>query len=273
MKEITQSREQAWTLPPIGFGVYRLQTPAMMEEAIDAALEAGYRLFDTAQMYGNEALLANALRKAGVKRADIQLTTKIDPMHMEPKLLRASFMESLERLRSDYVDILLIHWPGQRKERLIACWEELSALKREGFVHTIGLSNAMIHHLQWLAGCKEKVMLNQIEINIYNQQRKLCDDCRQQGIALQAWAPLARGSFEQEIVQRLSSRYGCTPAQLVLAWNLSKGISVIPKSANPMRIKENMGALTLRLAPEDIAELDRLDRYQDMSHNPYTYDY
>ena len=261
-----------YELPMLGFGVYRLSDEEMMERAIIAAIQAGYRLFDTAQMYQNEALLGKALKTANVHRDAIVLTTKVAPANMKSDCLRASVMESLQKLQSDYIDLLLIHWPGQDKTRLLACWNELIAFYKEGKAKAIGVSNAMIKHLEWLQEAEIQPMVNQIEVNIHNNQQNVCDYCQTHGIVVQAWSPLARASFEDPVVEELAKKYQCTPAQLVLNWEMQKGVCVIPKSSHPSRIKEN-ARTGIVLTRQDMTLLNSLNRYKDMSYNPYTYDY
>ena len=164
-------------MPLVGFGLYRIDDQRTMDETIRCAYDSGYRLFDTAQMYGNEALLGNALRHCGIPRDEVFLTTKIDPRNMAPHALRESLLDSLHRLQSDHVDLLLIHWPGQSPERLRACWAQMSALQAEGKAREIGLCNAVAHHLDWLADASAKPAVNQIEVNLHNVQARLCRLC------------------------------------------------------------------------------------------------
>lgn len=261
-----------YELPMLGLGVYRLSDEGIMEQAVIAALQAGYRLFDTAQMYQNEALLGKALKKADVHRDEIVLTTKIAPSNMNIDYLRTSVMESLRKLQCEYIDLLLIHWPGQDKARLLTCWNELTALYKEGKAKSIGVSNAMIKHLEWLQEAEIQPMVNQIEVNIHNNQQTVCDYCQTHGIVVQAWSPLARASFEDPVIEELAKKYQCTPAQLVLNWEMQKGICVIPKSSHPPRIMEN-ARTGITLSKSDMTALDSLNCYKDMSYNPYTYDY
>lgn len=260
-------------MPLVGFGLYRIDDQRTMDETIRCAYDSGYRLFDTAQMYGNEALLGNALRHCGIPRDEVFLTTKIDPRNMASHALRESLLDSLHRLQSDHVDLLLIHWPGQSPERLRACWAQMSALQAEGKAREIGLCNAVAHHLDWLVDAPAKPAVNQIEVNLHNVQARLCRLCAERGIQVQAWAPLGRGDFSDPYVQQLAAKYGCTPAQIVLQWHLQQGIAVIPKSSHPERIRSNIDLGHLVLDPEEIRRLNARDEYKDTSHNPYTYDY
>lgn len=260
-------------IPLVGFGVYRLSDAASMEQAIAAAYQTGYRMFDTAQMYKNEELLGQAIDKLNIDRNQIILTTKIAPQNMSEKNVRSSFLESLRKLKTDYIDILLIHWPGQDKERLLSCWNELIQLYKEGKAKAIGVSNAMVQHLEWLEECEIAPMIDQIEVNIKNQQKTVCAFCKKHGIAVQAWSPLARGQFDNPLIQTLSNKYNCTPAQLLLTWNTQKEISVIPKSSHLERIQENFNVGSFVIEEEDMHKIDKLDQYKDMSYNPYTYDY
>ena len=223
-------------MPLVGFGLYRIDDQRTMDETIRCAYDSGYRLFDTAQMYGNEALLGNALRHCGIPRDEVFLTTKIDPRNMAPHALRESLLDSLHRLQ-------------------------------------IGLCNAVAHHLDWLADAPAKPAVNQIEVNLHNVQARLCRLCAERGIQVQAWAPLGRGDFSDPYVQQLAAKYGCTPAQIVLQWHLQQGIAVIPKSSHPERIRSNIDLGHLVLDPEEIRRLNARDEYKDTSHNPYTYDY
>lgn len=260
-------------MPLIGFGLYRIDDQDTMDEAVRCAYDCGYRLFDTAQMYGNEVLLGQALKRCGIPRDDVFVTTKIDTRNMTPAALRESFQLSLQRLQSDHADLLLIHWPGQSKNRLRDCWKAMSELCAEGKARAIGLCNAVPHHLQWLEDMDIAPAVNQIEVNLHNVQENLSRLCAQKTIQVQAWAPLGRGDFSNALVQQLAAKYDCTPAQIILRWHLQRGIAVIPKSSHPERIRANIAIGKFSLSEEEIRQMNAQDAYKDTSHNPYTYDY
>ena len=261
-------------MPLLGLGIYRTSTREEMEHAVRWAWESGYRSFDTAQMYGNEDLLGDALRTLSLPRSQLFLTSKIDRGNMRRERVFSSFQESLERLRTDYLDLLLIHWPGQQRERLAQAWQAMEELYAAGKVRAIGVCNCVGRHLDWLAADGHVTpAVNQVERNPQMNHNDLLLLCRARGIQVEAWAPLRRGDLGSETILRLAEKYGRTPAQVVLRWNVQSGAAVIPKSVHQGRIAENAAIFDFVLEPGDMALLDGLHTGQHTSSDPETSDF
>lgn len=266
------SLHNGYTLPMLGLGTYKITEQAQMTQAVSWALDAGYRLFDTAQMYGNEALLGNALKASGAERSSYFLTSKLEPCNScDPA---AALKRSLDALKTDYLDLFLIHWPGQQQDRLAWVWQQLEQLHQEGLIRSLGISNCTPKHLQWIqAQCRISPAVHQVEHNPLLHEARLYQLCREQGIQLQAWAPLMRGNLEHPVLSEIARRCGKTPAQICLRWNIQHGFSVVPKSACWDRIFRNADIFDFQLSPEDMALLDAMHIGKRTGKDPYTYDY
>lgn len=249
-------------IPQLGFGVYKTPNDEV-EAAIECAFEAGYRHIDTAKLYDNEEGVGRAVRNSGLERSSVFVTTKVWNDDHGRERTRRAFEESLERLGLDYVDLYLIHWPMPMNGLTVETWEELIKLREEGLVTSIGVANFPAKRIDELTEATGVVpVLNQIELNPYFAQNDLREANRERGILSQAWAPLHRGKglFDEPIIREIAERLEATPAQVVLAWHLALGTIAIPKSVTPSRIRENFGALNVRLTPEDLAAIAALDR-------------
>lgn len=261
------------SIPVLGLGVYQTKGEEMIE-AVSAALDAGYTSFDTAKMYGNEAELASALKKSSACRKDIFITSKVEPSAMGYEGTMNAFMRSLDQMQTDYLDLFLIHWPGQKQERCVETWRALEELYKRKLVRAIGVSNFCIRHLEWLLKSGSIIpAVNQVEHNHIMDDRQLFAFCKQHGIACEAWAPIGRGRFEFEILSRLSEKYQKTPAQIVLRWNIDCGYIVIPKSVHRARIFENADIFDFELSMEDMAKIADLATGERTSYDPETYDF
>lgn len=249
-------------IPQLGFGVYKTPNDEV-EAAIECAFEAGYRHIDTAKLYDNEEGVGRAVRNSGLERSSVFVTTKVwNDDHGREKTRRAC-EESLERLGLDYVDLYLIHWPMPMNGLAVDTWEELIRLREEGLVTSIGVANFPAQRIDELTEATGVVpVLNQIELNPYFAQNDLREANRERGVLSEAWAPLHRGKglFDEPIIREIAERLEATPAQVVLAWHRALGTIAIPKSVTPSRIRENFGALNVRLTPEDLAAIAALDR-------------
>ncbi|MCT1956080.1 MULTISPECIES: aldo/keto reductase [Dermabacter] len=249
-------------IPQLGFGVYKTPNDEV-EAAIECAFEAGYRHIDTAKLYDNEEGVGRAVRNSGLERSSVFVTTKVwNDDHGREKTRRAC-EESLERLGLDYVDLYLIHWPMPMNGLAVDTWEELIRLREEGLVTSIGVANFPAQRIDELTEATGALpVLNQIELNPYFAQNDLREANRERGVLSQAWAPLHRGKglFDEPIIREIAERLEATPAQVVLAWHLALGTIAIPKSVTPSRIRENFGALNVRLTPEDLAAIAALNR-------------
>lgn len=258
-------------MPWLGLGVYKMAEGKEVERAVHAALEAGYRSIDTAALYQNERGVGQAVRTSGLPREEVFITTKVwnDDQGYESTL--KAFEQSRRLLGVDYVDLYLIHWPvrGKFKET----WRALEKLYKDGWVRAIGVSNFHIHHLEnLLADCEIVPMVNQVELHPCLTQEPLRKYCQKHHIQVEAWSPLMRGQlFEHPLLQELSRKYGKTPAQIIIRWDLQHEIVTIPKSARPERIRENAQVFDFELEAADMARLDALNENRRVGPDPDTF--
>ena len=260
-------------IPEIGLGVYKLQAGAEMNTAVGAAYRLGYRLFDTAQMYGNEAGLGEALCENDIVRENVFLVSKVHNTNQWYEPTIESLHISLEKLQTTYLDAYLIHWPGQNRERTLSTWQAMEQAYRDGLTRSIGVCNFEISQLEFLlAHCTIPPMINQIEHTPLLHDPALLSFCREHGIQVVAWAPLLRGKFGEEI-PKIAEKYQKTPAQLLLRWNLQQGIIPIPKSKNPARLAENFDVFDFSVSEEDMARLNAMNCGKRTSFDPLTFDF
>lgn len=249
-------------LPALGFGTWTLKEGPEAEHAVLQALEAGYRLIDTAAFYGNEASVGRAIRASGVPRSDIVLTTKLwNDCHGEAQALRA-FEASRERLGVD-IDLFLIHWPCPQQNRYVQTWKALERLYQEGAVRAIGVSNYEAEHLDRLArACGIQPMVNQVQMNVFFQQPEVLREVQRRGMVVEAWRPLQKGGpvLQDATVADIAAKHGVTAAQVALAFLLQQDAVVLAKSTHAARMRENLDACNLALDAEDMARLWALDQ-------------
>ena len=247
-------------LPALGFGVYQLSDHDV-EAAMHVAIEAGYRGFDTAAVYGNERGVGAAVRSSGLPREELFVTTKLgNTDHGYDAALKA-FDSSRKRLGLDYVDLYLIHWPLPRRDAYVETWRALEKILADGQARAIGVSNFEIPHLERLLRETEVVpAVNQIELHPGLQQPALRGFHEKHGIVTEAWSPLARGrGLDSEVITTVARKHGKTPAQVVLRWHIEMGHMIIPKSATPSRIRENIDIFDFELDEQDIAGFATLE--------------
>ena len=256
-------------MPLFGLGTYQT-TGRGTEEAVLYALEIGYRLIDTAQMYGNEREVGNAVRRSRIPREEIFVTTKLDNSNHGYEEALNSFERSLERLRLSYVDLFLIHWPveGLRSES----WRALERLLEEGTCRSIGVSNYMVWHLEEVLGESSTVpAVDQVEFSPYLHQRKLLEFCKSENIQLEGYSPLGKGEILNALeLVPIAQKYSKTAAQILIRWALQHGIITIPKSSRKSRIQENADVFDFEIAPEDMRVLNDLDANLRTSWDPST---
>ena len=249
-------------LPFAAYGTYEIQDP----NCILAALEAGYRYFDTASFYGNEAMIGKALRMSGIPREKIMVATKVWKTEMGYDGARASFEKSREALGLDVIDVFLIHWPNPKededswKQLDLETWRALEELYQEGKVRAIGLSNFLPHHIENLLEHGRIVpMLDQMELHPGYLQPFAVDYCRRKGIAVQGWRPLAKGVIGKDpLLQSLASRYAVTPERIALAALVQLGIIPLPRTTSPERMRQNMDLWSLSLSQEDLMKIQSM---------------
>ena len=245
-------------IPQLGFGVFQVP-PEDTQRIVEDALETGYRHIDTAAAYRNEAGVGAAIAASGIPREEIFVTTKL--RNGEQGQAFDAFRDSRKALGVDYVDLYLIHWPVPSQGLFTEAWKQMEKLYANSEIRAIGVSNFLSDHLDTLLEGSDVVpAVNQIEIHPTFQQRDLAAKSRSLGIAVEAYSPLGQGAdLRAASVKALALRHGATPAQIVLAWHLSQGTIVIPKSADSARMRENLGAAALRLTPAELAEIAALE--------------
>ena len=266
------------SIPQLGFGVFQIPPPDT-ERAVAVALEAGYRHIDTAEMYGNEQGVGDAVRAAGLDRDDVYITSKLNNGFHEPDVARRAFEETLGALGFDYVDLFLIHWPLPTLYGgdFVSTWKTLEEFKQEGRARSIGVSNFQVAHLERLAAEADTVpAVNQVELHPYFQNREVAEYGRAHGIATEAWAPIAQGQvLDDPTLTEIAERVGKSVAQITLRWHVQRGHIVFPKSVTPERIHENFAIFDFELGQDDVAKIDALDRGEDgrTGPNPDVFDY
>jgi 2,5-diketo-D-gluconate reductase A len=259
-------------IPGLGFGVFQID-PDETAAAVRTALEVGYRHIDTAEMYANEAEVADGMRAAGIDRADVWLTSKLNNGYHEPDAARRAFDGTLSALQTDHVDLFLIHWPLPTlyDGDFVSTWNVLEEFKSDGRARSIGVSNFQVDHLQRLIDeCDVVPAVNQIELHPYFQNREVAEFGEEHGIATESWSPIAQGGvLDDETLQGIAGDTGKTVAQVVLRWHVQHGYIVFPKSTTPERIEENFQIYDFELSDEQMAQIDELDRGEDGRTGPH----
>ncbi len=262
-------------MPQVGLGVFETHEGKEVEYAVRAALDIGYRLIDTAAIYGNEVGVGRAIKASGVPREDIFITTKLwNSDHVYADALRA-FDASLGKLDCDYIDLYLIHFPLPMEGKFTQAWQALEEIYTSKGVRAIGVSNFLPHHLDTLLkGANIAPAVNQIELHPFFQQPATCAYCFQHGMAIESYSPLMRGRevLTHPLITSLAHQYGKTSAQIILRWHIERGFIVIPKSVKPERIQENIALFDFALTTDEVQAINGLDRAQRISVDPDTFD-
>jgi diketogulonate reductase-like aldo/keto reductase len=260
------------TMPWLGLGVYKTKDGEEVIHAVKTAVELGYRSIDTAAGYNNEEGVGQAIRECGVARDELFITTKVrNPDQGYESTLKA-FEVSRQKLGLDYIDLYLIHWPVAGKYR--ETWKALIHLQQEGLIKSIGVSNFQIHHLKDIIEDTGVVpVVNQVEFHPLLTQRELLKYANEQGIQLEAWSPLMQGNLDLPLLKELAGKYGKTPAQIVLRWDLQQGVITIPKSVNADRIKENAGFFDFTLSDEDVKAIEDLNKNHRFGPDPDNFNF
>ena len=247
-------------MPILGYGVYQV-TKEECERCVLDALETGYRHIDTAQAYFNEEEVGNAIQKSGIPREEIFLTTKVWIENYGYEQAKASVMESLRKLKTDYIDLVLLHQPFSDT---YSAWRALEELYGEGKIKAIGISNFYADRMvEFTSFNCIKPMVNQMETHIFNQQKELKQWADKYDVRLEAWAPFGegrKGTFDNPVLIKIGEKYGKTPAQVMLRWNIQRGVIVIPKSIDKERMEENFAVFDFALSDEDMTVIAELDK-------------
>jgi 2,5-diketo-D-gluconate reductase A len=239
---------------------------------VSTALEAGYRHIDTAEMYGNEAEVGEAVAKSGLDRGDVFVTSKLSNNAHEPGAAREAFDATLKALGFDYVDLFLIHWPlpARYGGDFVSTWKTLEEFYREGRARSIGVSNFQPHHLRRLHGESDIIpAVNQIEVHPYLTQDDVRAFCAEHQIAVEAWSPLGQGRvLDDPVIRSAAERAGKTPAQVVLRWHIQRGDIVFPKSVTPERVRENIDIFDFELPAADVENISMLNKDERSGPDP-----
>jgi diketogulonate reductase-like aldo/keto reductase len=257
-------------MPWLGLGVWKVKEE--VHRAVLAAVEAGYRSIDTAAIYGNEAGVGEAIRDTGIDRDQLFITTKVWNSEQGYESTLQAFNESMKKLRLDYLDLYLIHWPvkGKYKET----WKALEKLYKDGYVRAVGVSNFHVHHLEDLLADSEVVpTVNQVEYHPLLTQQELRAFCKQKGIQMEAWSPLMQGNLDQPVLTEIGRKYGKSPAQVILRWDLQNEVVTIPKSVTPERIRENAAIFDFELKSDEMEAISALNQNKRFGPDPDNFDF
>ncbi|HEY7013051.1 MAG TPA: aldo/keto reductase [Streptosporangiaceae bacterium] len=262
-------------IPQFGFGVFQIE-PKDTVEAVMTALQAGYRHIDTAEGYGNEKQVGEAVAKSGLDRGDVFITSKLSNDAHLPDDARVAFEVTLEALGTGYVDLFLIHWPLPTRYDgdFVSTWQTLEEFYRDGRARSIGVSNFQPHHLRRLhSESQVPPAVNQIEVHPYLTQDEVRAFCAEHQIAIEAWSPIAQGEVlgDPEIAT-IAERTGKSPAQVVLRWHIERGDIVFPKSVTPARIRENIDIFDFELSAQDMETISALNKDRRTGPDPDTFD-
>jgi diketogulonate reductase-like aldo/keto reductase len=255
-------------MPWVGFGVHRAGAGEEVVNAMKCALQAGYRSIDTATYYQNEHRVGQVVAACGIPREEIFLTSKVWNTDQGYRSTIEAFESSLEKLQTNYLDLYLIHWP--QPGTTFETWRAMEELYEKGKIRAIGVSNFMIPHLERLMeNSRIKPMVNQVEFHPELVQPELLQFCKENQIQMEAWRPIMKGKVNEiKLLQELSEKYQKSPVQIVLRWDIQKGVVTIPKSVTPERIRHNADIFDFELTTEDILRIDQLNRFSRMGEDP-----
>lgn len=260
-------------MPIFGLGVFLTKEGEEVENAVRWALDAGYIHIDTAAVYGNERGVGKALKQSGIPRNEVFITTKVWNADQGYASALKAFETSCDKLDTDYVDLYLIHWP--KGDLSVETWKAMEEIYASGRAKAIGVSNFLVHHLQdLLLHCNVVPAVNQVEFHPFLQQPPLQAFCREMGVQMEAWSPIMKGRVSDiPVLQALAARYGKTPVQITLRWELQKQIVTIPKSVKADRILSNAEVFDFELTTEDMERIDRLDKHQRVGADPDNFNF
>ena len=258
-------------MPWLGLGVWKAKE-GNETVAVRSAIEAGYRSVDTAAVYGNEEGVAEGIRQAGIDRDQLFITTKVWNADQGYESTLKAFDVSMKKLKLDTLDLYLVHWPV--KDKFVDTWKALEKLYRDGYVRAIGVSNFHIHHLEELRKHSEITpVVNQVEYHPLLTQKELHAYCKECAIQLEAWSPLMQGNLDHPLLVELGQKYGKSPAQIVIRWDLQNGVVTIPKSITPARIEQNADVFDFALSAEDLDKISALNENKRFGPDPDNFDF
>jgi 2,5-diketo-D-gluconate reductase A len=259
-------------IPQLGFGVFQIP-PDETVAATRTALDIGYRHIDTAQMYGNEKEVGQAVRESGLDRAEVFVTSKLNNNRQDRDDILRSFDQTLEALGFDQLDLFLIHWPLPGVSDYVQRWKVMEEIYAGGRVRAIGVSNFQLHHLRTLFGSSEiRPAVNQVEVHPFLTQDELRAFDADHEIVTEAWAPIARGKVDDDaVIRRVAEQVGRTPAQVTLRWHVQRGDVVFPKSVTRSRVEENFDIFDFELDDQQMAAITALDRGERTGPDPDTF--
>jgi diketogulonate reductase-like aldo/keto reductase len=260
-------------IPMLGLGTWQIESEKEAINSVKYALEIGYRHIDTAAAYNNEEFVGRGISESGINRNEIFLTTKLWNSEQGYDLSMKAFEKSIKKLKVDYLDLYLIHWPKGEKSK--DAWRAMERLYNEKLIRAIGVSNFMQHHLEDLMQNAEIIpMVNQMEFHPYLVQPQLLEFCKSKKIQYESWSPLMRGQiFEIPELKEISVRYNRTASQIVLRWDIQMGVVTIPKSVNPKRIKENSEIFDFELTNKDMSIITSLDKNKRTGPDPDNFNF
>jgi 2,5-diketo-D-gluconate reductase A len=260
-------------MPQLGFGVFQIP-PEETQERVEEALAVGYRHVDTAAAYRNEAGVGAAIAASGVRREEVFVTTKLWNSEQGYDSTLRAFEKSIERLGTGHVDLYLIHWPLPSRDLYLDTWRAFERIKEEGGARSIGVSNFRVEDLERLEQeAEQQPTVDQIELHPRLQQAELRAWLTDHDVATEAWSPLAQGEeLADDTIETIAAHHERTPAQVILRWHLQLGNVVIPKSANPERIRQNFDLFDFALSEDDMAAIERLDSGERTGPDPATFD-
>ncbi|NUU03987.1 2,5-didehydrogluconate reductase DkgB [Herbaspirillum robiniae] len=260
-------------IPPFGLGTFRLNDQQVIN-SVTTGLELGYLHIDTAQIYGNEAEVGQAIADSGVARSDLFVTTKVWTENLSRDKLIPSLKESLKKLRMEQVDLALIHWPSPNDELPVAEYmQALAEAKQQGLARLIGISNFTIGHMQQAIGAvgTAEIATNQVEIHPFLQNRKVVEFAQANGIHLTAYMPLAYGKVMQDAtLLEIAGKHGVTAAQVALAWSLQQGFAVIPSSTKRANLAANLEAVKITLSEAEMQAIAKLERGERLANPEFS---
>ncbi len=260
-------------IPQLGFGTFQIE-PENTAEAVSQALEIGYRHIDTAEMYGNEKEVGEAIRNSGLDRGDIFVTSKLNNSFHDPDDAREAFDKTLSDLGIEYVDLFLIHWPlptPRYDGDFVSTWQVMEEFHDDGRARSIGVSNFQPDHLDQLAAKTGTVpAVNQIEVHPYFTNDAVREYGQEHGIATEAWSPIAQGGvLDDDTITQIAEKVGKSTAQVVLRWHLQRGDIIFPKSVTPERMKDNFDLFDFELDSDDMEQISALDQGEDGRTGPH----